>query len=231
MIALIGTFNTENVLAEFLDNNADLLSKRDAFIGCFSVNSESLINIEPSENVYIVCKKDKCYSEGWNNALNELFELNFQVKGLIFLGDGDVLNVPSGEIKWDDDSKVLIGGLVYNGIVQKNRLAPSYLRWLFLGVWTPSVIWPIDIFKEYRLPTEFKIASDVDLFFSQKRRLFNVSYTKSYYVEMDNKGISSANAGLSEYRKILSKYYPGILVSISHYLKIFKKHVLSSRSS
>jgi len=232
MLAIISTFVSYSVFYEFIEENFSYWNNESiSFFVSISVSDDVDVNKKIHDikrkinNLYVVCKKDNCYAEGWNNALNLFDELKAEkYKYLVFLGAGDAiktLNIKA--LKVVDNSNVLVGKIIRNKRTYSKlpllMLLPASVR-----AWTPCCLFPVDIFSCYRFPVSYKIANDVDLFFFLFAENFEFELTEFFVVDMETDGMSSnLIEGASEYLSLYeSRFGNSILAKISFFLKFLK---------
>jgi hypothetical protein len=216
--AYVITFKGEDDLIQFESLNSEFFAKNDERIKCFATISEpTLLSFD---NFSIHYKHDSCYAEGWNNALeffkNEIAMYDF----IVFAGNGDkFLSYPT----LHKADIIHIGRMKRGGVLRKNYLHNPALWFVNIGVWTPSVFWPTKMVLIYRFPEEYKIASDVDLFFTFKHNLISTLYIDDCVLDMDDNGMSMGNVGASEYRAIAENYHGKLRSMIGFIFKELRK--------
>lgn len=232
MLAIISTFGSYAAFYRFIEENVSYWNNVSiSFFVSINVSDDLDLNKKMHDikrqikNLYVVCRRDNCYAEGWNNALNLFDELKGEMyKYLVFLGAGDVIEMVNIEaLKVVDNSNVLIGKIIRNERTYF-RLPILMLLPASVRAWTPCCLFPVEIFNYYRFPVSYKIANDVDLFFYLFEKNFEFELTDSFVVDMETDGMSSnLIVGASEYLKLYeSRFGNSILARISFFLKFVK---------
>jgi hypothetical protein len=126
----------------------------------------------------------------------------------MFLGDGDKLIRNSNcQSVFDDVRNIYVFPLCRsNNYI--HTLPTEYLFFASIGAWTPACAFPAQLLVDYRFPTQYKIASDVDvfLFLRSKRVMYKLSAL--YNIEMDTGGISSVSTqSVIEYYNIYTQRF------------------------
>jgi len=217
-LAIISTFKNISDLKAFIHLNNAFMMENKKYAHCYATLSVETVKDKVPIWMSLTSMKDNSYSEGWNNVIDIYFQ---EIKGyskICFIGNGDKLLGKLSNLNIENNL-VCVCNMYRDGEFLINKFNSQFL-WIFsIGVWTPSILWPARFFITYRFPTEFKIASDIDLFLSHKEELNEVAYLNYSIVDMASGGISSNNKGIYEYYKIASKYYPKWLSYFAYLIK------------
>ncbi|MCJ2180436.1 hypothetical protein [Novosphingobium album (ex Hu et al. 2023)] len=231
MIVVISTFMTLAEALVFWRQNALILSRADFYwsvtIGDEQADVGELSQVCDPDRTAILKKRDRCYAEGWNNAVRQMAAQSWPLDRMraCFLGTGDAILRAPGELDLSMNV-VAVGMISRNGIVQQ-KLPQKRVSFATLSAWTPSCLFPAAMLATYCFPETARIASDIDIFFECFDKRLTFRQIEGFEVGMEDGGLSSqVIASTREYRKLYENRYGfSILARIAEKLKQFRHQI------